>query len=378
MNRSRELHDRAMDIAFLADRARSRGEDAEAQRLYGEALIQEQRAIRELREPVEPTRSVLHRSAAWLALECGDTRLAEKLAAAGLAADPPEDIAEELRDVWEQATFGRHLKLRGVSLTDNEIQMSLSGPGVGWGVAPWATYRRRVDDSVKMLTRITERRADRPFRTQGPPAKDIASLLNPHVSLPRAASYAVTLKLGHGAQLSLDGVLELPDVRDVIDDFLGIVEAVDRADEDRLAHIVPDDLYRRNALALAKNIAPDGEDVRQVGFTAVRSGQTRTVGFRRLRQDVSKPAAPPSAHGRNGEESSADGATEVSGVLLFANAIGDGSHTIKIVDEDGKAHKLIVPPEMMDDIVRPMWNSRVIARGVLRGRQVELKEIDPA
>ena len=367
-----------MDIAFLADRARSGGDDAEARRLFEEALIQEQQAIRELREPVEPTRSVLHRSAAWLALECGKTRLAEKLAAAGLAADPPEEIAEELRDVWEQAIFDRHLELRGVSLADNEIQMSLAGPGVGWGVAPWRTYQERVNDSVRMLTRIAERRAQRRFRNSGPPPKEIANLLNPHVSLPRAASYAVTLKLGHGGQLSLTGMSELPAVRDVIDDFLGIVEAVDGADEDELARIVPDDVYRRNALALAKKIAPDGEDVRQVGFTAVRSGQTRTVGFRRLRKDVSKPGAAPSARRGNGERSSADGVSEVSGVLLFANAIGDGSHTIKIVDEDGEAHKLVVPPEMMDDIVRPMWNSRVVARGVLRGRKVELQEIDPA
>ena len=93
-----------MDIAFLADRARSGGDDAEARRLLGKALIYEQQAIRELREPTEPTHSVLHRSAAWLALECGDTRMAEKLASAGLAAHPPEDLAEELRDVWEQAT----------------------------------------------------------------------------------------------------------------------------------------------------------------------------------------------------------------------------------------------------------------------------------
>ena len=33
---------------------------------------------------------------------------------------------------------------------------------------------------------------------------------------------------------------------------------------------------------------------------------------------------------------------------------------------------------MMDDIVRPIWHSRVIAGGVSRGQKVELREIGPA
>jgi hypothetical protein len=47
----------------------------------------------------EPTRSVLHRSAATLALDCGEYREAERLVATALAGNPPEPIANELRDV---------------------------------------------------------------------------------------------------------------------------------------------------------------------------------------------------------------------------------------------------------------------------------------
>jgi hypothetical protein len=55
---------------------------------------------------LEPTRSVLHRSAASLALECGALREAERLIATALSGDPPEEIAEELRDLLEQVYFG--------------------------------------------------------------------------------------------------------------------------------------------------------------------------------------------------------------------------------------------------------------------------------
>jgi hypothetical protein len=63
---------------------------------------------------MEPTRSILHRSAAALALECGEYRSAERLIATALAGDPPEEIAEELRDLLEQVNFCRHLQLRGL------------------------------------------------------------------------------------------------------------------------------------------------------------------------------------------------------------------------------------------------------------------------
>ena len=377
MNKSRSAHDRAMDLAFLADRARSQGAEEDATRLYEEALALEQKAIRDLETPVEPTHSVLHRSAAWLALDCGHKRLAEKLAAAGLAQEPPDDIAEELRDVWEQATFQRHLRVRGVALADNEIQISLSGPGVGKGVTQWKTYRERVDKSHTMLVRITERRAEKPFRKTGAPTKEIQEYLNPYVSLPRAASYAVTLKLGQGAQIPLSGILELPDITDVIDDFMSIVEVVNEGKGDSLADIIPDSLYRRNAIELAKKIAPDGSQIRQVGFSVSRSGQRRSIGFTRTRKEVSGAAGEVDVVGVKPVASPvAEKPVEVHGILLFAKAIDRDDNAIKVVDAQEKSHEFTVPPEMMDDIVRPLWNSSVSVRGVRRGRELILHEIE--
>jgi hypothetical protein len=47
----------------------------------------------------EPTRSVLHRSAASLAIKCGEYEEAERLIATALNGKPPDDIAAELRDL---------------------------------------------------------------------------------------------------------------------------------------------------------------------------------------------------------------------------------------------------------------------------------------
>ena len=111
-----DFHDEAMDLAFFALRAWRRGDEDEAAPMFKDALANELKALDELYkfgEVVEPTYSVLHRSAATLALDCGDTRLAEKLASKALAEDPPPAIAEEFRDVWKRANSQEPLQETG-------------------------------------------------------------------------------------------------------------------------------------------------------------------------------------------------------------------------------------------------------------------------
>lgn len=122
MSKIRDLHDEAMDQSFFAMRARSRGDLEESKRLFADALDKELAVLEELdalNKIVQPTHAVLHRSAATLALHCGNTDLAEKLAAKGLAQGPHWEFAEELRDVMEQANHARHLETKGVELVDN-------------------------------------------------------------------------------------------------------------------------------------------------------------------------------------------------------------------------------------------------------------------
>jgi hypothetical protein len=51
----------------------------------------------------EPTRSVLHRSAASLAIDCGELQAAERLITTALSGNPPAEIAAELRDLFVRA-----------------------------------------------------------------------------------------------------------------------------------------------------------------------------------------------------------------------------------------------------------------------------------
>lgn len=95
------LHQEAMALVDQAVLARQRGDAAQVA-AFARAAFEKERAAANLvasQFELEPTRSVLHRSAAVLALECHEVREAERLIAQALAGDPPEDIANELRDL---------------------------------------------------------------------------------------------------------------------------------------------------------------------------------------------------------------------------------------------------------------------------------------
>jgi hypothetical protein len=104
----KDLHHEAMRLVDEAEAARRQGDSQLARERLREAFDRERQAADRVAGAMslEPTRSVLHRSAASLALECGALREAERLIATALSGDPPEEIAEELRDLLEQVYFG--------------------------------------------------------------------------------------------------------------------------------------------------------------------------------------------------------------------------------------------------------------------------------
>lgn len=102
MSKVNEFHNKAMEFAEHGLLARIRGNSEAALPFFEQALEAEVAAIESMDEYVEPTFSVLHRSAGALALDCNQLRRAEKLAARALAHDPPPVIAAELRDLLEQ------------------------------------------------------------------------------------------------------------------------------------------------------------------------------------------------------------------------------------------------------------------------------------
>lgn len=105
MSATNNLHAQAMDLVETAILECTRGNRAKTVQLYAEALELELATIRELDERgehAEPTWSILHRSAGWMAFNSNQFHRAEKLARKALAGNPHPEIAEELRDLLKE------------------------------------------------------------------------------------------------------------------------------------------------------------------------------------------------------------------------------------------------------------------------------------
>ena len=362
-----ETHHEAMEWAEEGQFRLVRGDRSGAREAFRKAMGLERKAACAA-EGTEPDRSVLLRSAGSLALNCDELRTAEQLLATGLAGEPPEEIAEEIRDLLEQVHFRRHLDLHGLTLEGNEVQMSIAGDAVGYGVASSDEFVGRVRDFENLVLRTAERRQGMPYRERGSPKSRLKNEFGVFVSVPRAASFAVTLKLGRPMKQ-----MELwPDDEGsaVIDEVLELLDVIQERDRIELARRIPERPYLRNFAELAKKLAPDGENVSFVGLTSYRPGQPgRSVALTKPRNELGGIVAPEVPAKPPNQE------VTVTGSLRYANAIGASQRTIKLEGEDGSEHKITVPEGMMADIVRPLWGDVVRVTGVRRRGRIELDEI---
>ena len=366
-----QLHRAAMELADEAAANRRHGHNEQALDLTRKAFELERAAAREVESELEfePTRSVLHRSAASLALECDETREAERLIGRALSGNPPDEIAEELRDLLEDVYFRRHLSLRGIVLQPDEFQLSLEGNAVGFGIAPTNYFLPRIRDVETLIFRTAERKRGRRFRESGRRPKELSDKLELYVSVPRAASFAVSFRIG-GPQLELD----LPGAsfpREVITDVFDCIDLLNAGNLQELEERIPDESYYRNFVGLAEQIAPDGEGLKHVGFT-VANGQGERHVVLAPRQKRTRGTATVLKLPEPDEN------VEVEGTLLEANAKSTEQGGIEVVDDQGKTHKFTVPRGMMSDIVKPLFEERVVVTARRKGRRLMFESITVA
>jgi hypothetical protein len=107
VNKALDLHNESTAKSFLALQAKKRNDFAEFLKLTKEAFTLERKAALLLKDNLkaEPTRSVLFRSAATLAINSGEYSEAIRLISFAFIGDPHEEIREELLEVIERATY---------------------------------------------------------------------------------------------------------------------------------------------------------------------------------------------------------------------------------------------------------------------------------
>ena len=267
------LHDEAMMIADDADLLKRQGKFSEAQELFSSAFDKEREAaLAAISSDIEDlSTNVLLKSAAFLGFDAGYIRESEQLVGLALSRNIPEEIAEEMRDLLENIHFARHLRLNGVALSDNEVQIVVAGNGVAHGMAREDDVNERINTFKRMAVRTAERNKGRRFRTRGQPAKDIRDICTSYLSTPRAASFAITMRIGKTQENTIESFQGGANA--IIEDIATNLSLVNKGDLSGLKGRIKDQSYLENFVSLAKEFAPDGERVNLVGLTFYKEGR---------------------------------------------------------------------------------------------------------
>jgi len=167
---------------------------------------------------------------------------------------------------------------------------------------------------------------------------------------------------------------------EVIDEFLDCLQLYTERKEEQLKVRIKDDAYYRNFVGLAGVVQPDGAKVDMVGFTAVRGEKTKKVAMRQVVTDTPALAAVDVLPEKARRDTKDADLVTLRGQLLIANATKRSdtqSGEIEIVTGDSKV-KFAVPPGMMSDIVKPLWESEVVVTGTRKGKKIYLMQIKEA
>lgn len=370
----RQLHNEAMEMADRGDYSKLHGDLESSIRFYTQAYEMEKNAsMIAFNDSVgEPTVSVLLRSAASLAIDIKNFRDAEKLIALALSGEPPLDVAEELRNLLENVHFGRHLELKGISLQEDEVRLVISGKGVGYGYAKSDDILGRVDTFQKMAIRTIERKAGRSFRTSGAVSGELNDMCQPFISAPIAASMAFTMKFGGLNRTTLSG---FGSFEEVIEDINDNIELISVGNIEAIKKNIPDPSYFNNFIGLAKELAPDGNDVNMFGITSVKNGAERKVILTSRKAEISTVIknlnTPDNVANSSAGKSSDEKQRSVSGVLSAAELSGK----VKITTDDEMDISISVP-DGLSDIVRKYFDRKVTVVYSTAGKKKILVDIN--
>jgi len=345
------MHRQAMQHAQNAHLALDNGDEKSALHLFEQAYeLEHDVAMSYLNSDKEPTRSIVFRSAAVLANKCKKFREAEKMINLGLAGNPPEEIAEEMRIIYEDINFYRHLRLHNTELDSSEIQLSISGKGVGYGIVNSEEFLNRFQIIEQLTYRTAERILGKEYRIKGAVAKDIKEKFEPYLSTPMAASFAVKIRVGKPTFTSSLFPNEI--YQEVIDELINDLEILNCANETLLNNKIADSSYYQNFVSLAKGLAPDGEIIGQVGLTVVRGNKEKFVAIKRTQKDILERLSNDFVL-KNKEEK----IFEVQGSILNT----DDYYKTLTIETQSNDHIVVTVPDGLSDIVRIYWNDPVKA-----------------
>lgn len=323
------------------------------------------------------TRIVLLRSVANLAREARQWSSGIDLVLKALSTEDLVPHRAELLRVLDTLRTYEHLEVAGISLSDSELQLSLAGAEAGPGFARADEVTRRVESVRALLVRNTMRQAGLPFKSSESAIQRFRSSFTPYLSMPRAASYAITMRFGVNQQseLALDDsrAEKRPSVVEAIDEVIRAAKVYASGGPSAIARLIDDSDYAKSTSALLRHLSPDESRIQTVGLTIMRNGRADPIALpprtifdasppSRVPMIVRKQALPP----RN---------LDIVGQLLEGNAKRSERAYATIVEDSGAEVRVWYDEATHGDIIDGYWKHHVRV-SVRRGKRAQFFLLD--
>ncbi len=358
-----QLHDEAMEFSDQSFVARRLGDHKEFLRLSSLAYERESKAADLMAgEDVEPTRSILHRSAATLAFRCQEYDRAKRLAYRALAGNPPSDIEWELNDLLCTV----RLEEAGIRLGKEQLQFSLQGGEVGYGKAAISELTSRIP-SIRSMLQITAKSYYHRLSDATGAIADGFSEIPIFIDGFSPGSFIVSLRIGIPIQRELPGFERF---ENIVEPFLENLSLLDKGEFYELQKELDDPNAYLGFVKAARKLAPDGNRVDSVKFQASVHDQLKMVSInvtQRYLEDVPMPEPSAEQEALNGYQVT-DSDLQKEGVLKVADALVNTECVL--VTDDNVKWDIEGPEDVLDDIVRTYFKRRV----AISGKQMKKKK----
>lgn len=249
------------------------GDLESAANAYHEAAVAEQQAL----DAVAPdkTRTLGLMAVGTVALYYKARRheeaqnLAHSLLAAGNLPEFAElDIQDILVSIWDEAAWEQ----RASTLSSKQLEFTLLGYDVHQGAAPIQEVERVTQNVGPLLHRVAELANGNAFRLSGRAPADISNHYRTWAVQTPPGSYRFAIALEGPREPAL-----LPDTRashdDVVAKALEILDVGAQGSSEDLKPLIPDPLYRKDLLELARDLSPIGHGVDRVEIRGTTSPQ---------------------------------------------------------------------------------------------------------
>ncbi|MCY1042697.1 hypothetical protein OV208_15335 [Corallococcus sp. bb12-1] len=369
-------HRQAQELDVVASLLFRQGKRAEARARFREAAAFEVKALESIPASKPKTRGIIGVSAAVLLYKSRQMIEAENLIYR-LLSEPLIGVAyrQQLREllevVWDEQSLPS-----GMTYSGEEILVSLRGGSVGYGTAPLEMALSKSSEIRNLLFRATEWVRGDKFRHRGPVDDGVVDFVQARATQPSAGSYRFSIRLVEPEQLEMFGpevVSAAVSAAAVSDAVFGLIRTIVEPSpimRQQLLELVPDAEYRQALVKLVRNVAPSDGGLGEVEFSRVRrhEGQSEpereAVQLRReVRQVITELV-------RQEEAPQVLEASEEKGVLrgiLRALHLDEGWLVLSV--GGGGKQRCETRENVLDDVVGPMVNRRVLIHGVwIRGR----------